>query len=787
MRKFAVFAIALLIFVVSAAEKNAKYVFLLIGDGMGPNVVKMYREQMTQTSFDKFGTPISTGTDNVFGKTTDSAASGTALACGIKTYNGALGVDKDGKPVKSLAKYLQERGMKIGIISSVGINDATPAAHYANRLKRGDAAGTLSDLFACGFDFFGVSSFKNPPELTEGLRKFIFKRNKYTVVDNRKLDALKKGNKNVFISNTLAGNTPSLSDVTVKAIELLDNPNGFFIMVEGGAIDHCNHRNNASSMMKEMAEFDKVIAAALQFAEKHPEETLIVVTADHDTGGIQLNGKVPVGFWKKSAMNYQSLDEQSKAMRKSGKSREEIVSFVCKNVGITLTEEGKKRIAPGVDRFMAGKKTKKGSMYGKYNPLVVAVFREFDAQNNYKYTTFNHTSTKVPTFTRGAGAKHFTAPLENSDIPHRISLAVTGKDLLAENKGAFPFPPSENKAHFTIQSVSKDTVVCRYNLGPKKSIKVVLEGNGKKMTKATNAAFGRITFDKLAPDTKYTVTVDSKKFNVKTLPALKSVAVKGAVLSDPHTSTIPDNPKQRMHSRSKAIIASARKAFDAAKIDVLLVPGDVTDRSFPGEFKAFLKTFQKTSYPVLTTPGNHDYLTKSNPEFYKKTFKFVADYRVINGIQIITLNTWDGKLNKPENIAAVNKLDITKPAIIQSHFQLFKSNIMIKDKNAAIKDSKVPEVKAMLDKISSARAVVFVGHKNSAERISIGKKAIQINAPQTTQYPAGFLMFEANQEGIAFWYVGAASEYAEEYSRRLAPFYNREKLAIFSWNSYFAW
>ncbi|MBO5990882.1 MAG: hypothetical protein J6R00_04460, partial [Lentisphaeria bacterium] len=114
-------------------------------------------------------------------------------------------------------------------------------------------------------------------------------------------------------------------------------------------------------------------------------------------------------------------------------------------------------------------------------------------------------------------------------------------------------------------------------------------------------------------------------------------------------------------------------------------------------------------------------------------------------------------------------------------------NIMIKDKNAAINDSKVPEVKAMLDKISSARTVVFVGHKNAAERISIGKKAIQINAPQTTQYPAGFLMFEANQEGIAFWYVGAASEYAEEYSRRLASFYNREKMAIFSWNSYFAW
>ena len=794
MRKFTIFLFALLAFAVSAAESRPKYLFLLIGDGMGPNVVKIYRSQMGKTSFDRMRDPIPTGTDNVFGKTTDSAASGTALACGIKTFNGAIGVNKDKVPVTSLAKILQSRGMKIGIISSVAINDATPAAHYANRVYRKDSAGTLSDLMVSGFDFFGVHAFMRPADLDSKLHNFMLKRNKYNVVKAQDMNKLQKDKKNILHTPMHARDeknfttyTPSLADVTQKAIELLDNPNGFFIMVEGGAIDHMNHRNESAGMMREMVEFDKVITAVLEFAEKHPQDTLVVVTADHDTGGIQITGDIPKGFWKKQKMHYGGIESELKKMLKAKKSKDEMISFVCKEIGVVPNAEQAKTISVAADRFMSGKKTEKGSMYGKYNPLIIAAMHASDAQNNIKYTTFSHTPAKVPTFTFGNGAKYFTAPLENSDIPRRISMAAAGEDLIEKYKGKIPFPPVENKAHFTIQSITQNTVVCRYNLGSKKDIKVTIEGSGKKLTETATAPYGRIAFDKLAPATKYVITVDSKKFAVTTLPELKDVAVKGAILSDPHTSTLPDNPRQRLHSRSSKILADVKKELDAAKINVLLVPGDVTDRSFSSEIKAFSKVFGKAAYPVITTPGNHDRLTKENTKLFKKFFKTPTDYRVINGIQFVTLNTWDGKLNKPENIAAVNKLDVTKPAIIQSHFQLFKSNQMIKDKNAAISDSKVPEVRAMLDKIASARAVIFVGHKNSAERIAIGKKAIQINVPQTTQYPAGYLMFEANPQGIAFSFAPVPCIYAEEYSRRLAPFYNREKNSRFAWNDYFAW
>ena len=432
MRKFAIFFVALLVLAVSAAEVRPKYLFLLIGDGMGPNVVKFYRDQMGATAFDKMGTPVPTGTNNFFGKTTDSAASGTALACGVKTYNGSMAMDKDKRPLTSLAKILKKRGMKVGIISSVAINDATPGTHYCNRLTRKDNDGTFADLKASDFDFFGVASFKRPDGMHYNDMLAQLKKSGFNVQQGAKgLAALKAGGKTIFFGNTRYGQKPSLADVTGKAIEVLDNPNGFFMMVEGGAIDGGNHCNCINSMMGEMIEFDKMISVVLKFAEKHPQETLIVVTADHDTGGLMIDGKVPTGFWKKQLAGYSSIDRNIQKMRKAKASKAEIVAYVCKTVGIAdLTAEEQKRVDAAADRFIAGKKTEKGSMYGKYNPLVIEVMRVRDARNNFHYTTFSHTPVKVPTFVVGNGKQLFVEPQENSDIPRRISVAATGEDLL---------------------------------------------------------------------------------------------------------------------------------------------------------------------------------------------------------------------------------------------------------------------------------------------------------------------------------------------------------------------
>ena len=201
----------------------------------------------------------------------------------------------------------------------------------------------------------------------------------------------------------------------------------------------------------------------------------------------------------------------------------------------------------------------------------------------------------------------------------------------------------------------------------------------------------------------------------------------------------------------------------------------------------FSKIFGKTSYKLIATPGNHDVLNDKNSKLFKKIFAQAASYNVVNGIQFISLNTWNGKLNNPGNAEVIAKLKINAPAVIQCHHQLIKSKNIIKDKNSAISHGNTPEVKKMLDKIAQANAIVYVGHKNAAEKVVISKTVLQINCPQLTQYPAGYLKFPATKEGIAYSFVPSANIEVEEYSRRLAPYARREELALECWNRFYKW
>ena len=425
--------VLLLISAAVFAGKPAKYVFLMIGDGMGPEFCKLYMSQYPDSNFSKFAQRIPTGTNNISGRTTDSAASGTALACGIKTYNTAIGVDKDKKPVTSLAKILKEKNWKIGIISSVGINDATPSAHYANQITRKERGKILTDMFASKFDFFGVSTILSQKEYKNKDINKNLKKNGYTVVKGEQLAALKPGRKSVVMSDTHAGNNPRLADVTAKAAELLSaGGSNFFIMVEGGAIDHCNHRNDHTAALKEMIEFDAAIGEALKFAEKHPEETLIVVTADHDTGGPKINdiAKYRKESFFKQNKSFGELTAMVTKMKKDKAPGADMIRAVTDAVGIVnLSPEEGARIESACQQFITGKQTKTDKFtasmgYGKYNPLLIEAFRIRDNRNGFVYTSFGHTPAKVITFVKGAGAENFKAPQENSDIPHRIAAAA---------------------------------------------------------------------------------------------------------------------------------------------------------------------------------------------------------------------------------------------------------------------------------------------------------------------------------------------------------------------------
>lgn len=449
MKKLRSLILMMLVFsaVTVLAGKPAKYVFLMIGDGMGPEFCRLYFNQYPNSNFSKFTTRIPTGTNNVFGKTTDSAASGTALACGIKTYNKSIGMDKDGKPRNSLARLLRKRNWNIGIVSSVGINDATPGTHYSNRATRSDRAGVLADLLTSGFDFFGISFYLNQDPEFDFFKAL--KRSGYNIATAKNFKALKPGKNVVFGKSEYSGKgAPEirLADITAKAAELLSaDGKNFFLMVEGGAIDHRNHHNDSAGAIREMIEFDAAIGEALKFAEKHPDETLIVVTADHDTGGTTIKdlSKVKKDFHLGQKKTFGELTDMVVKMKKAKSPAVDMIRAVTDAVGIVnLSPEEGARIEAACQQFISGKKTKTDKFtasmgYGKYNPLVIEALRIRDNRNGFTYTSFSHTPVKVITFVKGAGMENFSAPQENSDIPHRIA-AAAGVPGILEKEGANP-------------------------------------------------------------------------------------------------------------------------------------------------------------------------------------------------------------------------------------------------------------------------------------------------------------------------------------------------------------
>jgi alkaline phosphatase len=292
----------------SAADiQPIKYVFLFIGDGMSIPQRQMAEEYMQQT--EKRGLKINDMPYQNAMKThsadqyiTDSAASGTAIACGTKTKNGTLGLDPDGKRLESVAELAKKNGRKVGILTSVTINHATPAAFYAHNNSRSSDYRIGLDMIASGFDYFGgggiASSDNKDSSAYRGNIYDLAKEAGYTVCRTQEtIQALKPGVGKVMsfgasgdLPYAIDGNREGrrLADFTKQAIELLDNPNGFFMMVEGGKIDFGCHDNDAATAIRETIEFDDAVSEAFSFAEKKPGEVLIVVTADHETGALIL-------------------------------------------------------------------------------------------------------------------------------------------------------------------------------------------------------------------------------------------------------------------------------------------------------------------------------------------------------------------------------------------------------------------------------------------------------------------------------------------------------------------
>jgi alkaline phosphatase len=277
----------------------AKNIIFLIGDGMGlhqmyaahtVNGGKLAIERVTHVGLQK-----SHSADKYI---TDSAASGTALACGKKTNNGAIGVDTEKNEIESILKFAERHDMATGLVSTSAITHATPAAFIANEESRNSYEAIAADFLKTDIDVFiggGLNHFskrEDGRDLTKELEA-----NGYAIAtDMGGVESHSTGKLAAFTApehnpSVINGRGDMLPKATKKALELLsEDEDGFFIMIEGSQIDWGGHANDQEYVITETLDFDETIKIALDFA-KEDGETLVVITADHETGGMMiLNG-----------------------------------------------------------------------------------------------------------------------------------------------------------------------------------------------------------------------------------------------------------------------------------------------------------------------------------------------------------------------------------------------------------------------------------------------------------------------------------------------------------------
>ena len=448
MKKTFLFLVLFMALLVSAGEKLPKYIILFIGDGMSyPQrmIAEEYSVKMGMGKLAMNHLPFhaTTRTSSANSIITDSAASGTAIACGVKTNNGMIGVDPGKKRLQSSAELARDKKWKVGIISTMVINHATPASFFGHRVSRQQYYDLGLDLIDSNFDFFAgggirqvqgkgkVKDLFKRPDLYELARKKGYK----TLNSKKEFMALKPGCGKVIYSaapgymipdmDTPADGT-TLADMTVKALELLKNPKGFFLMVEGGAIDSFGHGNAPRGNIGETLALDKAVKAALAFQKKHPEDTLIIVTADHETGGMTM-GVAGTGY----AMYPERLAHQKVSEGEFGKI---VANELKKNPKLTFADARKL-----LTKYFGLKFT--GDI--KKDPMVVSKAQLQILADGFKkkrlhyaartvmsqkagigWTTSGHTALPVLTTATGVQAQRFTGFIENTDISKKIKALI---------------------------------------------------------------------------------------------------------------------------------------------------------------------------------------------------------------------------------------------------------------------------------------------------------------------------------------------------------------------------
>lgn len=465
---------------VAFAANAPKYVFYFIGDGMGPSqrqAAEYFYKVETKNPEAKLvmntlpGSALVT-THSANTLITDSAASGTALATGFKTTNGVIGKLPDGTDVKSIAEAARDNGYAVGIATTIRLTHATPAAFFAHNMSRENENEIAIEQLNSGFDYFAGGGFrhfvKKDNELgLKSKRKddldliADFQNKGYiTFVGEKERDAFRafvpeKGNKIMaplaasgiayeidrINSKKTENAEPSLAEMTAKGIELLKaQQKPFFMMVEAGKIDYAAHCNDAAATIWDTLALDDAVAEAYEFYKAHKDETLIIVTADHETGGMAMGisldskgyflkldelSKVKAStedaLWSvypEMYKKYENVNERHKAYQ----------AHIAQWFGLTnLTDGEKMRLnqAMAIEDKNQTLPYEEQTNYGyEYTPTMIAVADLVSYRARINWTSYVHTASVVPVSSVGPGADLFNGFMDNIEIPRNLAKAM---------------------------------------------------------------------------------------------------------------------------------------------------------------------------------------------------------------------------------------------------------------------------------------------------------------------------------------------------------------------------
>lgn len=456
----------------NAETKTPKYIFLFIGDGMSYPQIQATADYLGTTeskgeieskalSFMNF--PVA-GTAQTYDSTSfapDSASTATSISTGNKTYSGTINMDTTmTKKFEAISEKLKkQKDFKVGVVTTVNLNHATPAAFYAHQASRNSYYDIAKELTDSNFDYFAGGALLDPTGEKEDQKDAykIAEEAGYKVIktqeEAKKLKA--EDGKALVIAEHLADadamsydldaakDELSLKDYVQKGIEVLDNDTGFFMMVEGGKIDWACHANDAGSAINDTEALSNSVEAAVEFYKKHPDDTLILVTGDHETGGLTI-GYAGTDYdtyltnLTNQKISYAKFDSDYVAKYKENKTDfKEVLKDIKANFGLmakddadatedsklVLTDYEYSRLEDAYKRTLETGTAKKDGMsqeeyilYGTYEPLSVTITHILNNKSGINFASYAHTGLPVPVYAQGAGQEKFEGYYDNTDI-----------------------------------------------------------------------------------------------------------------------------------------------------------------------------------------------------------------------------------------------------------------------------------------------------------------------------------------------------------------------------------